>query len=435
MGLNGRAEASAYSGVLSSEGRIADSLDLARGRGSSPDTSPRPACPAPTFLRRCRRLIMVRQTREEYEANSLSRQQPWVAEGISRRTWYRRHKQPGGTSAAGGTSAGESSAGGTSPAGGTGPAGGTSAWRSRKLNLSGQDVARRVLLRLAALRLPHTDRKSVIKVVGDLYPTGKDAALKAYDRAVPPELDRLIFLTRQWGGRRLDATPEETYTLVLDLLRLAGPNRDRLVKWFASVEQQWGGEDKFSQALKLRDALNADPWVWPKRRPQRGQIPAIVEKILGLMRADVNRFWTNRQLARRLRRSYKSVWHITRSMCDRGLIVVVDEGKGLLALPEACVETRKSVSGRIIEKLIAAREMRFSPLARAIGIDPVAMSTPVQTLRRIGVLEAGDSAAYASARPPLRLSAEARAKIARKETIRDRRGFILWAPEADKIGI
>jgi hypothetical protein len=236
-------------------------------------------------------------------------------------------------------------------------------------------------------------------------------------------------------GRRLDATPEETYTLVLDLLRLAGPNRDRLVKRFASVEQQWGGEDKFSQALKLRDALKADPWVWPKRRPQRGHSPAIVEKILGLMRADVNRFWTNRQLARRVRRSYKSVWHITRSMCGRGLIVVVDEGKGLLALPEACVETRKSVSGRIIEKLIAAREMRFSPLARAIGIDPVAMSTPVQTLRRIGVLEAADSAANPNARPPLRLSAEARAKIARKETIRDRRGFILWTPEADKIGI
>jgi hypothetical protein len=283
--------------------------------------------------------------------------------------------------------------------------------------------------------VPRTDRKTVIKVVGDLYPMGKDAALKAYDRAVPPELDRLIFLTRQWGRRRLDAAPEDAYTLVLDLIRLAGANRNRLMQWFDSVEQQWGGKDKFSQVLKLRDRLKADPLDWPKRRPQRGQSAAMVEKILGLMRADVTRFWTTRQIAGRVRKSIKSVQHITSDMRARGLIVVVDMGKGLLGLPETCMQTRKSVGGRIIEKLIDAREMRFSPLARAIGIDPVAMSTPVRTLRRVGVLEAADSAAYRSARPPLRLSAEARAKIARKETIRDGRGFILWAPEADRIGV
>ena len=34
------------------------------------------------------------QPRSEYEAQSISKQQPWIAEGISRRTWYRRQKQP-----------------------------------------------------------------------------------------------------------------------------------------------------------------------------------------------------------------------------------------------------------------------------------------------------------------------------------------------------
>ncbi|MBR1156585.1 hypothetical protein [Bradyrhizobium sp. JYMT SZCCT0428] len=39
------------------------------------------------------------QKRIDYEANSLSRTKPWEAMGISRRTWYRRHTNPGGTSA------------------------------------------------------------------------------------------------------------------------------------------------------------------------------------------------------------------------------------------------------------------------------------------------------------------------------------------------
>jgi hypothetical protein len=32
-------------------------------------------------------------TRAEYEANSISRQKPWEAEGISQRTWYRRQQK------------------------------------------------------------------------------------------------------------------------------------------------------------------------------------------------------------------------------------------------------------------------------------------------------------------------------------------------------
>ena len=43
--------------------------------------------------RRVKRTRSGMKTRAEYEANSISRAQPWVAEGISRRTWYRRQKE------------------------------------------------------------------------------------------------------------------------------------------------------------------------------------------------------------------------------------------------------------------------------------------------------------------------------------------------------
>lgn len=43
--------------------------------------------------RRNRRKAGARQ-RADYEATSTSRQRPWAALGISRRTWYRRHAQP-----------------------------------------------------------------------------------------------------------------------------------------------------------------------------------------------------------------------------------------------------------------------------------------------------------------------------------------------------
>jgi len=37
-----------------------------------------------------RRRAQGTKSRAEYEANSLSRNKPWLALGISRRTWYRR---------------------------------------------------------------------------------------------------------------------------------------------------------------------------------------------------------------------------------------------------------------------------------------------------------------------------------------------------------
>jgi hypothetical protein len=294
-------------------------------------------------------------------------------------------------------------------------------------NASGQEVVRKVLDRLKA----PTDRKRVIKVIREIYPTGPEAALKAYDRALPRGHVRWISLARQWAGRKIDAAPEEAWRLVYDLITLAGPNRiERLGALLDSLERQWGGKNKFDQLREYRDRLRVDPLDWPKRRAQRGGSGATVEAILALMRADPKRFWTTSQLARKLRKSIKVIQHLTSDMRARGLIARADHGRGLLCLPAHGLEIRKSVSGRIIEKLIPVAEMRFSAVARAIEMEPSTISTPVATLRRIGVLEPADPNGPSDPRKrtPLRLSADARDKIARGQVIRDRRGFILWAP-------
>jgi hypothetical protein len=174
-----------------------------------------------------------------------------------------------------------------------------------KRNATGIGIARRAFAHVAKLGLPLDDRKAQIKVISEIYgEAGKEAALEAYDRAMPdrPHLNRWFSLAQQWGGQQFD-----TYDLVLDLIDLAGPSRfDRLGSWFDSIEQQWGGEDKYTQLVKLHDELGDDPQNFPKRRPQRGKSIAIVKGILVLMRRNPKRFWVTSELADKLhiRQSY-----------------------------------------------------------------------------------------------------------------------------------
>jgi hypothetical protein len=236
-------------------------------------------------------------------------------------------------------------------------------------------------------------------------------------------------VARRWGGRKINAAPYEAYDAVRELIELYGPDRlDRFGKWLDSVDQQLGGEDKFTQFLKLRERLRRDPYDLPKRRIQRGDSAAIVEAILALMRRNPKRVWTTSEFADRFSKSVKAMWHLLSQMSDRGLIEVVDKGLGQWALCEARIAPKKTVSGRMIEKLYGVQEMRWSPLARAIGVDPAAMSTPAQSLRRIGILPPADRHPDPNKRAPLRLTADTRARMDRGEVICDRRGFVLWAP-------
>ena len=45
--------------------------------------------------KRCKRATMGAKPRQTYEAASLSSRKPWLAEGISRRTWERRRRKAG----------------------------------------------------------------------------------------------------------------------------------------------------------------------------------------------------------------------------------------------------------------------------------------------------------------------------------------------------
>src|SRR5258708_33216384 len=115
---------------------------------------------------------------------------------------------------------------------------------------------------------------------------------------------------------------------------------------------------------------------------------------------------------------------------------MVDEGHGRLAHPRPRLQVRKSVSRQIIERLIAAGDdgIGFDALRGAIGCN---ISQQVHDLRKIGVL-APSTHAGCWTRPeeegppirlgtPVKLSADAIAKIARGQPIRNCRRT-LWAP-------
>jgi hypothetical protein len=274
--------------------------------------------------------------------------------------------------------------------------------------------------------------------VGDV-PPGPKLLAATYDRAVPRTVDRWVFMVREWAGRQWDDTPEAAYDLVYDVIAVAGPNRSmHLGELFDHLARQWaGGHQKLNSLRKYRDRMKAKPQYWPQLKPMRAtRSEARAAKVVALMQANLDRHWTVSQLARKLRTPISTMHYLTMEMRIRGLIVRVDEGRGLLGLPRPYLKVRKSVSRQIIEKLIAAGDdgIGFVALRDAIGCN---ISHQMYDLRKIGVL-APSTHAGCWTRPeeggppirlgaPVRLSADAIAKIARGQPIRNGRRT-LWAP-------
>jgi len=268
-------------------------------------------------------------------------------------------------------------------------------------------------------------------------PPGPKLLAAAHDRAVPRIVDRWVFMVREWAGRQWDEMPEAAYDLVYDVIAVAGPNRSKhLGELFDHLARQWaGGHQKLNSLRKYRDRMKAKPQYWPQlARTTRSDARAA--KVIALMQANLDRHWTVSQLARKLRTSIWTMHYLTMEMRTRGLIVRVDEGRGLLVLPRAGLQVRKSVSRQIIEKLIAAGDdgIGFVALRDAVGCN---ISHQVHDLRKIGVL-ARSTHAGCWTRPeeegppirlgtPVKLSADAIAKIARGQPIRNGRRT-LWAP-------
>jgi hypothetical protein len=227
--------------------------------------------------------------------------------------------------------------------------------------------------------------------------------------------------------------------LVYDVIAVAGPNRRKhLGELFDLLARQWGGgRQKLNSLRKHRDRMKAKPQYWPQLNPPRStRSDARAAKVIALMQANLDRHWTVSQLARKLRTSIWTMHYLAMEMQIRGLTVRVDEGRGLLVLPRQGLQVRKSVSRQIIEKLIAAGDdgIGFVALRDAIGHN---ISHQVHDLRKIGVL-APSTHGGCWTRPeeegppirlgtPVKLSADAIAKIARGQPIRNGRRT-LWAP-------
>src|SRR5215467_955946 len=270
-------------------------------------------------------------------------------------------------------------------------------------------------------------------------PPGPKLLAAAHDRAVPRIVRRWVFMVREWAGRQWDETPEAAYDLVNDVIAVAGTNRSkRLGELFDHLARQWArGYQKLKSLQTYRDRMKAKPQYWPQLKPPRAtRSDARAAEVIALMQANLDRHWTVSQLARKLRTSIWTMHYLTMEMQIRGLIVRVDEGRGLLVLPRPGLQVRKSVNCQIIEKLIAAGDdgIGFIALRDAIGCN---ISHQVYDLRKIGVLapstHAGGWTRPEEEGPPIRLgtpvklSADAIVKIARGQPIRNGRRT-LWAP-------
>src|SRR5258708_24831258 len=187
-------------------------------------------------------------------------------------------------------------------------------------------------------------------------PPGPKLPAAARDRAVPRIVDRWVFMVREWAGRQWDETPEAAYDLVCDVIAVAGPNRSKhLGELFDHLARQWaGGQQKLNSLREYRDRMKTKPQYWPQLKPTRTtRSDARAAKVIALMQAKLDRHWTGSQLAPQLRTSVWEMHYLTMEMQIRGLIVRVEEGRGLLVLPRPGLQGRKSVSRHIIEKLIA----------------------------------------------------------------------------------
>lgn len=173
-----------------------------------------------------------KQTREEYLAGSLSQLKPWAAEGISRRTYYRRLKQPDGTSPLStgprGTSSGTSSgtSGGTSPPDGTGPRGTSPPRRGRR---GDEQLARRLLNELRAMGKSSSEPNALDTAFNRIKRTLSDSDQKRSPGAIRKVLDRWAprLDTRKWTAhlqQKLNAPPDEASKLIDYLVAVAEPS-------------------------------------------------------------------------------------------------------------------------------------------------------------------------------------------------------------------
>jgi hypothetical protein len=424
----------------------------------------------------------LKRTREEYLATSKSRLKPWEALGISRATYYRRETSPGETSP-GETSSRETSSRETSPPVASPPiVGRPPLWATKTTGCNvapsavapfvapravAPSVARSALssqlpnaidLRLIRLvegadipAIGWTQKKTSTEAVDSILPhlPGPISELRGrslerhYQKArdaLPPEYGYWVFLVRRWGDREWDSNLDGPRDEVDAFIEIVGPRggRDGIAELFDHLARQWAqGRQKLAWLRKYRERIKANPRYWPQLKPMRTTgSDAEAAAVVALICANLKTEWTVSLLAKRRRRGIYYMDHLTTEMRFREMLVMVDEGRGILSLPRRGLQIKRTVTKRIIENLIAApdHEMGYLAMRDAIGQN---IGHQVHTMRKLGILTPSPHAGCWTAPQnggalirlgaPLRLSEDALAKIARGQPIRNRRRT-LWTP-------
>jgi len=299
--------------------------------------------------------VIAMVTRSEYLARSLSASQPWLAEGISRRTWYRRREinpvagtqtdRPPGVTRADAKGvyraliAGGASTASKRPRAETGP----EDEDTRPLPL-GKTVRRReedLLMRQIhaywdARGMTHSDPQALPKAIHAItlperFKLMDTRALgKVYRRArerLPLQYGRWISLVGKWDK----SYDRQKARKLVDALVTGLGNRPSSIlnKLFDHLEQQYceNWKKKVQRLEAECERLESDEYHMPKfrelkRDELRGQVYAAL--------ADGPK--TKKQLARRFRRTCNAILAVGQHLRDAGLIETVSvAGRFMLA--------------------------------------------------------------------------------------------------------
>jgi len=245
---------------------------------------------------------------------------------------------------------------------------------------------------------------------------------------------------RRWGDREWDTNLDGPRDEVDAFIEIVGPRggREGIVELFDHLARQWAqGRQKLAWLRKYRDDIQAKPRHWPPLRPMRTVgSDAEAAAVIALMRSRPKTEWTVSLLASERGKPVSYMDHLTTEMRFRGMLVMADEGRGVLAIPRSGLEIKKTITRRIIDILIATEnhEMGYVAMRDAIGSN---IARAVHHLRKIGVLcpsphagcwtRAEDGGPPIRLGAPLKLSEDALAKIERGQPIRNERRT-LWTP-------
>jgi predicted transcriptional regulator len=261
-------------------------------------------------------------TRKEYLAGSLSRQQPWLAEGIGRRQWERRRRKL--TAKINARSANPSVLAGV-------PAKGTAVLVGKALRRQDEDLLlRRIHAYLDAQGIICGDAHALAKAIHTiiiperLEGMNKWALIKVYRRArarLPEGYDQWIALVMKW---------DKSYTIqrardLVDCLVAAIGNRPRTIlrKLFEHLDRQFC--ENWSKKVKRLESdcerLEKDEFYMPQMRElRRDDLP---DQIYAELESGPR---TKTQLAKKLRRTRNAILAAGQHLRDAGLIEIITNG-------------------------------------------------------------------------------------------------------------